>query len=244
MFSFQHARLKLGVILAGAASLAVASQTRAGLTETRSIPHNTEAGAAQIFSHTFGGSFADTGSGFSNGAITATRVDDTKDNVWSGHLTLTPVASFAGSSQSLGMMQGGGGNGLFHTLLGVDQFGYLNTASTTVDSTKFRFVLDSPGTQLRSSSLASENASGDQLVTYKINGLGDGKSHYMLFWEDTPVSRSDRDYNDLVVSATVDGRGGPIAVPLPPSAYLGGAMLVGAGILAMRKRRMALAAMS
>jgi hypothetical protein len=239
MFSFRSTCLSLGAAVLGTAAL-FASSANAGLTQTRTAPHNTEAGAAQILSQTYGGSFAASGSGFTNGAITATRVDDSKDNVWIGKVTLTPVASFALSEEKLSLMHGVSGSGSTQSLFDVNQYGYLNAASQTINSSdKFRFVLDAPATTLRASSLATDNLTGDQLVTYKINGIGDGKSHYMLFWEDTPVGTSDRDYNDFVLKATVSGGGGPVAVPLPPSAYVGGATLIGVSLLSFWKRRRA-----
>ena len=82
-------------------------------------------------------------------------------------------------------------------------------------------------TTLRSSSLTAENGSGDQLVTYRIDGIDKGTSRYVLFWEVVPVGAGDQDYNDLVVEAAFAGNGGPTAVPLPPAVF-GGMALMGA----------------
>lgn len=245
MFSFLRSRVGIGSMVLSAAALMSASSAHAGLTEIRALPHDSEVGPAQILDHLYGGSFGVSGSSFTNGTITATRVDDTKDNVWSGNITLKPVASFAVSPELLGSMHGASGSGAYQSLFDVNQFGYLNNASTTtVNGDKYRFVLDSPGTGLRSLSSAGDNTTGDQLITYKVNGINDGKSHYLLFWEDTPTGKSDHDYNDLVVAATVSGRGGPVAVPLPPAVYGGGAVMLGVGMLTLWKRRKMAAAVS
>src|SRR4051794_22596079 len=240
MFSFHKtfvSTLALGALALGGVSQ---SQARGALTELRSTPHATEQNQAQILSHTFGGSFSASGSGFTNGAITATRVDDLHDVAWAGgKLTLTPIASFAGSSETLGVLSGKNGSS-YQPLFTVNQFGYASGApGATLDlaGQPFRFALDNSATHLRSSSLSSENTTGDQLITYKVNGLGDGKSHYLLFWEDVPVGSSDHDYNDLVVSAAFAGRGGPVAVPLPPAALTGAAVMAGMGLLMYCKRR-------
>ena len=243
MFSFRNTFVSLRTFALGALALAGAAPAQGALTQLRTTPHASEQNQAQIFSHTFGGSCAASGSGFTNGAVTATRIDDLSDVAWSGgKLTVTPIASFAGSSATLGLLSGKSG-GSYQSLFTVNQFGYVpSPASTTIDlaGKPFRFTLDNGGTNLRSSSLASENATGDQLITYRIDGLGDCKSRYLLFWEDVPVSDSDRDYNDLVVAATFNGRGGPVAVPLPPAALAGGAVMAGAAMLMYWKRRQAI----
>jgi hypothetical protein len=232
--------LRTLAVAAAAAVLAAvggATPAHAGLTPLSATPYPTEQGQAQIFANTYGGTFVANGSGFTNGSVTATRVDDQRDVAWTGgKLSLTPVAAFSGSNQALGLMAGTSG-GSYQSLFSVNQFGYLSGASSTqLDLTgqTFRFALDNGATNLRTTSLASDNGSGDQLVTYKIDGVGNkGTSTYMLFWEDAPLAVSDRDYNDLVVKATFDGKGGPQAVPLPPAVAMG--LLVMGGTVAVRK---------
>lgn len=240
MFSIGQAVVGLrSMVIAAAAVAGLASNASAGMTELRSTPHSTEQNQGQIFSHTYGGTFVPSGDGFSNGAITISRVNDLYDSDWTGkHISLDAVASFSRSEQSLGLLYGHTG-GTYQSLFSVNQFGYLPSHSTSLDvgSNDYRFTLDNGGTHLRSSSLASENGTGDQLITYRVNGLRDGKSTYMLFWEDTPVAQSDHDYNDLVVKAQFSGPGGPSAVPLPPAAYMGLMMLAMLGGTVYMKRR-------
>src|SRR5215218_8261976 len=133
MFTFHTGRLALRTLALGALALAGASPARGALTQLRSA-HPTEQNQGQILSHTFGGSFAASGSGFTNGAITATRLDDLNDAAWSGgKVTLTPLASFAGSSETLGLLSGKAG-GSYQSLFTVNQFGYLPPAAgTTID---------------------------------------------------------------------------------------------------------------
>lgn len=255
MFSFRNTiaglrTLTLGTAAAFAAVAATgASPARAGLTPVLPTPHAAEQSHHQILSNLYGGGFTLTGGGsFTNGGVTATRVNDLNDVAWTGgKLTLNPVASFSRSEQSLGLMVGKAGDSGYQSLFSVDQFGFLPGSPTTIDmgGGHWRFSLDNGATQLRSLSTAGENlfaGAGDQLVTYKIDGLGDGKSRYLLFWEDTPVAKGDRDYNDLVVEATFAGRGGPTAVPLPPAALVGLLGLGMAGAVAKWKKRKARAA--
>lgn len=240
MFPFLRSLRVLGVF-----SVFAASSASAGLTPVSPTPHATEASAAQILSHRYGGTFSESGSGFTNGVVTATRIDDLNDVAWMGdRMTLNAIASFSRSEQSVGLLLGKSGGGYEH-LFTVNEFGYLPNSPLTIDTSgqHFRFVLDNAGTSLRSSSLAAENSSGDQLVTYRIDGIDKGTSRYVLFWEDVPVGQGDQDYNDLVVEAAFAGNGGPTAVPLPPAVF-GGAALMGAIALKkyLNKRRAAVAA--
>lgn len=224
-----------------AIGLLTASSAQAGLTLVAPTPHATEASTAQILSHQYGGSFNTAGSGFSNGTITATRIDDLNDVAWVGDLlTLNTVASFSRSEQSVGLSLGKSG-GSYQSLFTVSDFGYLPSNPLAIDTSGqfFRFVLDNAGTSLRSSSLDTENPFGDQLITYRIDGLEGGRPKYLLFWEDAPIGNSDRDYNDLVVEASFAGNGGPTAVPLPPAALAGLTFMAGyAGIKYLKKRKL------
>lgn len=239
-------------LVAAAALLGLAAGVRpasAGLTELHATPYAEEQSQAQILSHTYGGTFVATGNGFSNGVVTASRIDDLSDVAWKGtQVSLTPIASFAGSSETLGLLAGTKG-GSYQSLFSVNQFGYQTGASTTtldLFGKDARFSLTNSATALRSSSMASDNGTGDQSITYKIDGVGTkGDSTYLMFWEDSPLSISDRDYNDLVVQAKFAGNGGPHAVPLPPAAAMG--LLVMGGAVVVRKwkqRRRAAAAVA
>ena len=184
MFSFLKSFASIRTLSLGAVALLAVSNVHAGITLVAPTPHATEASTEQILSHQYGGSFSALGNGFTNGSITATRIDDLNDVAWKGDLmTLNAVASFSRSQQSVGLLLGKSGGDYEH-LFSVNQFGYLPAAATTVDTSGefFRFVLDNSGTNLRSSSLNTENAFGDQLVTYRIDGLEKGSSRYLLFW--------------------------------------------------------------
>ncbi|QOV87324.1 hypothetical protein [Humisphaera borealis] len=240
MFSFLKSFASIRTLGLGAVALLAASNAHAGITIVAPTPHASEATTEQILSHQYGGSFTALGNGFTNGSVTATRIDDLNDVAWKGDLmTLNAIASFSRSQQSVGLLLGKSGGGYEH-LFAVNQFGYLPAASTTVDTSGdfFRFVLDNGGTNLRSSSLTTENPFGDQLVTYQIDGLGKGPSRYLLFWEDAPIGNSDQDYNDLIVEASFAGNGGPTAVPLPPAVW-GGLIVLGgmAGAMYHKKRK-------
>ncbi|HEX8915489.1 MAG TPA: hypothetical protein VF796_24260 [Humisphaera sp.] len=236
MFSFRTIVRSAAAI---ALSLAAGSQARAALTEVRSTPHASEQGFAQILGNQYGGSFAATANGFTNGAVTATRVDDGVDRLWTGGLvTFTPVASFSRSEQSLGLSLATGSG--YEHLFSVNSFGYVGASPVTVDLGKnvWDLTLDNSASGLRTRS-AGPSAADDQMVTYKINGAGGKGNTFLLFWEDTPLATSDKDYNDLVVQAKFAGAGGPAAVPLPPAVAVGGLTLLGAAGFSAWKRRKA-----
>jgi hypothetical protein len=239
MLSFR--KLVRSTVLAAIVALG-GTQAHAGLTQVRTTPHATEQGIAQILGQQYGGSFAISGNGFTNGLVTATRIDDNIDGLWTGGLVnFTPVASFSRSEQSLGLKLLGGSNG--QNLFTINQFGYLDPTTTTIDlgGDVWKLTLDNSTTNLRSASMS--NPGGDQLVTYRINGLGDKGNTFLMFWEDTPANEGDADYNDLVVQAQFLGAGGPAAaVPLPPAALIGMVTLGGAGMYSAWKRRKASAA--
>ena len=74
-------------------------------------------------------------------------------------------------------------------------------------------------------SMESQNADdGDHMVTYKIDGLGNPQTVWLVFMEDLSLSVADRDYNDFVVEIS--------AIPEPATAFM---LIAGAAIL-LRKR--------
>ncbi|MDB5296174.1 MAG: hypothetical protein JWO31_2157 [Phycisphaerales bacterium] len=248
MFSFRHAfaglrTLALGTAAFAAATFASAAPARAGLTTVMPETDASEQGHADIMAHQYGGAFAALANGgYTNGTVTATRVDDAKDTVWyGGSVKVDSVASFARSNQTFGLTLNDG-SGTAHDLFSTNAFGYAaagSSAQISLGSSPWQFTLDNGATLMKTSSLAAANGSAwDQMVTYKVDGLADGRSTYLMFWEDSSLATGDRDYNDFVAQASFSGAGGPTAVPLPPAAWAGLTTMAGAlAVTAWKKRK-------
>jgi hypothetical protein len=252
----------------GASSVAAlvsvgAGTARANLTTVYSPPSG-EAPHYQILSHVYGGTFlaaVNNAPSYTNGTITATRVDDalagggpggnlhlvfgapggsTTDQLWVDGIALTSAeARFAAYSQQFGYDDGGGYVNLFN----VFGSGYNVTGSAS-----HQFSMGVPWNWARSGtggtfySTASRNKDGlDHMVTYQITGLtglDPGEAVWMLFWEDLRGTRSsgtsDRDFNDLAVEI----RAAPVAnvVPLPGADILAAIGFAGVSVLRYRRR--------
>lgn len=200
----------------------------------------------QVIEHIYGGTFTVVGGiNFTNGVITATRVDDffsgkpaptpnsivggtpgAEDQLWTnGKVTVRALAHFASFGTEFGYFEGGGSTftSLFTIPKGV--FGYISGPSTTVDLTGKTWAWGRKATadnaglpiSVESSSLQSANPGAqDYFVTYKITGLQDGLSTWLVFNEDTNLAR-DYDFNDLTVEVK--------AVPVSPAVWSGFGML-------------------
>jgi hypothetical protein len=230
--------------LSAAFATFTAASANAGLTTVKA-PRAGEMGIEQILESTYGGNFAASGHDFSNGSISATRLDDNVDQEWSaGTYDLHTVAKFSGYTQTLGFM-GHGGNTV-NNLFSSTGFGLSGTGSISnvVIGEEFCFTRD--GDSGLNMSEDDENSDGrDHMVTFKIDGLGNDPT-YLLFFEDMNLSggtwgnRSYADYNDLVVQLNRVTPTNPAAAPLPPAAVTGGLLLVGNGIVAaIRKAKKA-----
>jgi hypothetical protein len=221
-----------------------ATSAHAGLT-TVTAPHNAELGIEQILENTYGGNFSASGNDFSNGTISATRIDDTLDEEWSaGTYDINTVAKFSGYTQTLGVMSHS--DNTIHNLFSSTGFGLSGTGSlnNVVMGDTFCFTRDGDsGLQM---SEINENSDGrDHMISFKINGLGNDPT-YLLFFEDLNLTgstwgnRSYADYNDLVVQVNRVTGSNPAAAPLPPAVLTGGLLLVGNFIAAtIRKAKKA-----
>jgi hypothetical protein len=185
----------------------------------------------QILSHVLGGDFVADGNNFTNGIVTAQRVDDNNDQQFSGHVfDAKAVARFSGYTQAFGLFDQS-----FHKSFDVTGTDYNVTGSATLDLTHGSAV-GRAGDSGIDSSVDSQNGDGrDHLVTYKIAGESSSETTYMLFWEDLDFSatrfgrRTASDFNDVVIEMTADDHGGNL-IPLPP-ALASGATMLGAGLI-------------
>lgn len=240
---------------------ACSGAANAGLTGVFAPPSG-EATHAQIFSNVYGGIFAPGPNGapsYTNGSITATRMDDilsgggiggnlnlvfgspglpTTDQRWEDGIAITSAeAKFAGFSQEFGYDDGNG----YVKLFDVTSVG--PTGHDVAGSGSHHFTTGVPWNWVRSgtgSTYYSEEARNhdqlDHLVTYRITGLQTVDTVWMLFWEDLPgplhgVGASDRDFNDLVVEIRANVAN---VVPVPGAVLLGA---FGMGIMGAVQRR-------
>lgn len=231
-------------LLAAILAFGVASATHAAIIAP---PDGGEANHADIFGHAYGGTFVATPSGFTNGTVVATRVDDADDQIWTTDgFDATAQAVFAHYGQRFGYLLDDTGDDYTNLFDVVDEdFDATGTASNVFIRGEFRFArAGSKG--VLASSQDSDNPNGaDHMVTYLITGLDFPvpslvgqvvrEPVMMLFFEDLPSNKSDSDFNDLVVEV----RGArPIDlnpnVPEPATAAL---TLAGLAAFATRRTR-------
>lgn len=213
----------------------LASSSHAELTYLK--PNLDEAGPADVFAALYGSPFTQSGLDYTNGQVTARRVDDDRDQFWTGTFTNTIVARFSGFSQSLGALS----KGKYQDLLEASGIGYDQTddeKTVTLDNGVWIRFGDS-GTH---ASAPEYNEDGrDHLITYQIEST-DPSPVWLLFWEDLDMDstltkgRSSSDFNDLIVMVReADIPGPPIAVPLP-GAFVVGLATLGLGGFIFRNR--------
>ena len=230
---------------AGAATLA-AADARAGFTPVKAPP-DAELSHRAILDYTYGGTFAPAGGvKFTNGTITATRLEDfgaaadalDLDQCFAGDIvSARAIGRWAGYQQKLGFVAGEHGAGSFRELLTVAGDGVNVTGSASAARTGgagFRFARGGGGELM--TSLAADNRGGaDQMVSYRLDGFGPADTiTYLLCFEDLgPGTNSDWDYNDLVVEVTTTD---PAIAPLPPAVWSALTVLLTGGFWNARGR--------
>jgi len=246
--SIKSIRTKISTFIKTAALSAAfatftATSANAGLTTVKA-PHNGEMGIEQILENTYGGNFVASGSNWTNGTITANRIDDSVDQEWSaGNYDIHTVAKFSGYTQTLGIMSHS--DTTVHNLFSSSGFGLGGTGSVNncVMSDTFCFTRDGDsGLQM---SEDNENSDGrDHMVSFQVSGLSNDPT-YLLFFEDLNLTntiggnRSYADFNDLVVQVS-RSTGQAVAAPLPAAFIPGVLLLAGNGVYGfIRKSRKA-----
>jgi len=225
----------LGLIAAIGLGVLSAGQAQAGYTSI-SAPNfgrGGEATQAEILSHSYGGNFVADGLNFSNGSVTAYRIDDDFDQVMPFDiLSSRTLATFASYSQGLAY----GTLADEHQLFTVSGKGYAATGGTGAVDLPNPTELIRTGTSEDFSSKDASNSDGkDHLVTYLlVNDVHANKASkpeltFVLFWEDlSKKSHSDWDFNDLAVEIKASC---PVVVPLPAAAWSGLATLAGGALV-------------
>ncbi|MBI4717538.1 MAG: DUF4114 domain-containing protein [Planctomycetes bacterium] len=235
------------------------SPARADLTPVFSPPSG-EATHAQILDHIYGAGFLPSTQGspsYTNGSVTATRIDDTDasgnpgsnlhlvfgspglpttDQVWEdGIANVTAEAKFAAFSQEFGYDTGSGYVKLFDVVFnGPTGFDVSGSGSVSFPhNLPWDWVRDGTGNRYYSSNASNVDLL-DHMVTYQITGASAAnETVWLLLWEDLPGPlglNADRDFNDLAVEirATV--------IPVPAAAMLG---LLGLGLVGWARKRIA-----
>jgi len=227
------------------ASAVFSSQAQAGFTEIQSQRgRRGDANHREIIEHVYGGNFSRDGVNFSNGDVTATRLDDfgaaRTDEIWNTEVvSARAVASFAKKNQTFGFL-GGASGGEFNKLFDLSgkRFNVSGSAeNVSVVDGAIRFARSERRLAQALSTLSSENRDNmDHVITYQINGAGESPT-YLMFWEDLWGRRADWDFNDLVVQVQTSGGGiddaggDPVMVPVPPAVWTGLSGLLGLGAL-------------
>lgn len=190
-----------------------------------------EATQAEVLSNSYGGTFSSSGLDFTNGTLTATRLDDSTDQYLPTSISsIKTLATFADLSQGLGYGDINSPTKLFS----VTGSGYSATGSSGALDLPANTAAIRTGGGSNQSSVDSQNKDGkDHLVTYLLTGASVTSPTYVMFWEDKTVGeKSDFDFNDLAVE--IKGRNAT-AVPLPAAVWsglvtlAGGALVVGYG---------------
>lgn len=224
-------------------TLFVASQAQAGFT-TINPARPSEDGIAKILSTVYGGTFSANGLNFSNGSITATRIDDDLDKSFTteGKISARAIALFSKMPQNFGYWAGADAGGTYTKLFDATGTQYALTGEVTDVTVAAALRFGRGGnTALYSSNPedGTDTLKRDHQVTYKLTGPTFGEGTILAFFEDddrTGPNTADFDFQDLVVE--IRGISGGTVIPLPAAVLPGLLTLAGAaGVSAVRKFR-------
>lgn len=161
-----------------------------------------------------------------------TGTPDYMDQTWTDGIAIaTARAVFAGYTQKFGYNQDGGGYTNWFDVTSASTFDFINVAS---DPQTFSPTWEWArwGNHPTDPWFSGENTDGkDHMITYLITGGGydDGKTTWLLFWDDQVACSTDRDFNDLAIEIHA-----VLAVPAPGAMVLGG---IGVSFVGWLRRR-------
>jgi len=229
----------------GLSALFSANAVYAGFTKVDGPPSGTEPTQAEILSEIYGGSFGGNGDIYSNGNITAHRLNDfdsdTTDQIWKpGNYTVRSVAKF--TSEVSRFYASSPTDPQLHTNVVGFSAGDPIIIQTTND---FHWkAIDYYGSSSTDVSFNSDDT--DHFVTYEIQGdaTPSGNSKFVMFWEDLPQTRnvtnsqaSWSDFNDLVVEIQAAPGSNGAVIPLPPAVYAGAFTMALIGVGSVLRNR-------
>lgn len=233
----------VALMVLGASTL-FAAQARAGFTAIEPS-HNPGESQADILSNAYGGTFSAQSDGvsYSNGTVTATRIDDSQDQTWSqGIVSARTLALFAVSpSVTFGYVPGTSG-GTFTPLFTAAGHGAGATGSTSTAVTpsgRYRFAIQAGGQTYTSKDADNTGTLTDRAVAYKVTGVGAANTNtYVVAFEDSKTAPFDFDNAFEVTAKSAVGAGaGGAAVPLPLAGWAGLSGLLGVGLLRRRFKK-------
>ena len=235
MFTIQELKASIfALTLTGAAAAFVATPATAASTALTG-PNGAKVTHQYIFNRLYGGGFNASGLDFSNGSITATRIDDSADQTFSfTSFSATAKGRFAQYDQQFGVI---GSDGQYQELFDVQ--GRKANVTGSVENVQiagdFLFARNGRGGLVTSDPILNRYQE-DAMVTYLIEGLAgvEGTTLLVLF-EDVRGFGSSRDFTDLIVE--VVGQPTSIGVAMPSPAA-GGAGLILLGATIIRRRRL------
>jgi hypothetical protein len=243
------------VVLGAVVALISVTSVQAGFTSIGSPPSG-ELNQERILEGIYGGNFVVSGHNFSNGTVSAVRVEDTpftsgssqsvigpittSDQVWhDGFVQASAEAKYAAYTGETFGYFGGADGGSYTKLLDISGSGFSVTGQTDLIDARgqtWRWGQGHNGLfgQVVHSSRESNNFGLDYLVSYQIRGLADqgDETTWLLFWEDMLPGCSS-DYNDVVVEVKASCMN-PTPVPVPGAVILGA---MGLSIVGWYQRR-------
>jgi hypothetical protein len=173
---------------------------------------NVKGSRAQYFQLAFTGAWRAKGTNYTNGKLTATRINDRADINWSGNIdSASVVGAFALNSEQFGFLPGTSG-GSYQNLFSINGNGSSVTGGVgaTAMPATYRLARTGDDGNVFSSDPLNNKDFRDHMITYQIKGIPGqpaGEKTYVVFWEDTPGVTSDFDFNDLIVEVTLNGTG-------------------------------------
>lgn len=220
-----------------------------------------DATVQQVLNATYGGFFNPTGPSnrdWSNGTVSLIRVEDTynpstspaaplsltenvgnDDRFWTANFLHAQAEAVWGVyQQKFGYYEGTSG-GTYHNLFDVSGYAYDVTGSADLSSLSgktIRFARAGENRIFSSDPANNTQDNLDHLLTFRVEGLNNGKLTWLLFWEDKLPweQNADFDYEDLVIQVTATPSSGQTLPGVPEPTTL--AMLLPMGLLALRRR--------
>jgi hypothetical protein len=156
------------------------------------------------------GTWTQTGNNYRDGSLTAVRISDRKDIVWSGNIVsaVTVYSNSAPNTQQFGYFAGNSG-GSYQNLFSVtgDKTNAVGFVGATSMPATYRLGRTGSDGVTLSSNPAGNSDGLDHMITFQIAGLKGLPAHeksYLVCW-DTPSDGvfADYDYDDLDVMLTL-----------------------------------------